>query len=88
MNKLHKQINQPTIESYSYCGDINTYTISIVKQTLKDGEVLIESWYCKDGDGMAFHACGLLVDNEENKNILINEAIALIMEDEKEQYEN
>lgn len=88
MNKLHKQINQPTIETFSYCGDINTYTISIIRQPLKSGDVLVESWYCKEEDGVAFHACGLLGDNDKNKNILINEAIALIMEDEKEQYEN
>lgn len=88
MNKLHKQINQPTIETFSYCGDINTYIISIIKQPLESGDVLLESWYCKDEDGVAFHACGLLGDSEDNKNILINEAIALISEDEKEQYEN
>lgn len=88
MNKLHKQINQPTIETFSYCGNISTYTISIIKQPLKSGDVLVESWYCKEEDGVAFHACGLLGDSDDHKSILINEAIALIEEDEKEQYEN
>ena len=88
MNKLHKQIYQPTIETFTYCGNIANYIISIIKQPLKSGNVLLESWYCKDEDGVAFHACGLLGDNDKNKNTLINEAIALIMEDEKEEYEN
>ena len=88
MNKLHKKINQATIETYSYCGDINTYTISIIKQPLESGDVLLESWYCKDGEGVAFHACGLLGDNDKNINILINEAIAALIMRETEDYEN
>ena len=46
---------------------------------------MIESWYAEDGDGIAHHACGVEDDTEENKAILLNEAIELIKQDEQEQ---
>lgn len=85
MNKLHKLVNQPVIESYAYCADyVNTYTITIVKTITPEGTELLESWYNLDNDGVAHHACGLVGDNEENRQILLNEAIQCIKED----YEN
>ena len=88
MNKLHKQINQPKIETFSYCGDNDTYTIAIITQTLAGGTILLEAWYNRDMEGIAHHACGVVGDTEENKNIIINEAINLIEIEDKEDYEN
>lgn len=88
MNKLHKQINQPKIETYSYCSDKDTYTIAIITQTLSGGSILLEAWYNRDMEGTAHHACGVMGDTDENKTILINEAIECIEYDEKELYEN
>lgn len=85
MNRLHKLNNQPITEFYAYCGDLSTYTIAIVKHQLFGGTVMLESWYAEDGDGIAHHACGVEDDTEENKAILLNEAIELIKQDEQEQ---
>ena len=84
MNKLHKLANQPITEFYAYCGDISTYTIALVKYQLSGGTTLLESWYAEEGDGIAHHACGIANESEENKAILINEAIDLIKQDELE----
>lgn len=88
MNRIHKLTNQPTTEFYAYCGNTSTYTIAIVKNQLPEGTILLESWYAPDGDGIAHHACGVVGDTDENKTILINEAIECIEYDEKELYEN
>lgn len=85
MNRIHKLTNQPITEYYAYCGDINTYTIAIVKHQLFGGTIMLESWYVQDGDGIAHHAIGVPNDTEENKAILLNEAIELIKQDEQEQ---
>lgn len=85
MNRIHKLTNQPITEFYAYCGDINTYTIAIVKHQLYAGTIMLESWYAQDGDGIAHHACGVENDTEENKAILLNEVIELIKQDEQEQ---
>ena len=85
MNRIHKLTNKPITEFYAYCGDINTYTIAIVKHQLFGGTIMLESWYAQDGDGIARHACGLENDTEENEAILLNEAIELIKQDEQEQ---
>ena len=88
MNRIHKLINQPTTEFYAYCGDISTYTIVLVKYQLPGSTTLIESWYVQEGNGLAHHACGIANDTEENKAILINEAIELIKQDEQEILQN
>ena len=85
MNRIHKLVNQPITEYYTYSGDLNTYTIAIVKHQLFGGTIMLESWYVQDGDGIAHHACGIANDTDENKDILINEAIELIKQDEQEQ---
>lgn len=85
MNRIHKLTNQPITEYYAYCGDLSTYTIAIVKHQLYGGTIMLESWYVQDGDGIAHHACGVEDDTEENKAILLNEAIELIKQEEQEQ---
>lgn len=85
MNRIHKLNNQPITEYYAYCGDLSTYTIAIVKHQLFGGTVMLESWYAQDGDGIAHHAIGVPNDTEENKAVLLNEAIELIKQDEQEQ---
>ena len=85
MNRIHKLVNQPITEYYTYSGDLSTYTIAIVKHQLFGGTIMLESWYAQDGDGIARHACGVENDTEEDEAILLNEAIELIKQDEQEQ---
>ena len=85
MNRIHKLTNQPITEFYAYCGDFNTYTIAIVKHQIFGDDIMFESWYVQDGDGIAHHAAGVANDREENKTILLNAAIELIKQEEQEQ---
>ena len=84
MNTLHKQAQQPTIETWSYCALNHIYTISIMTWPLRDGGEFIESWYNRQGEGVMNHAVGIMKKSEEDVEIVMNAAVECIEEDDKE----